>query len=103
MQKKSLLHVCLLTLGLTFMGADARATEQFDACVRKLCTDTEQGDCWIKGGAQLCNKNQSICRELEDNTASKNIRKVGKQWEVETPSGRGWVNQRWMMVDYGKC
>lgn len=103
MQKTSLIYASLLTLGVTFIPAPAFATAEFDACVRKLCVDIEQGDCWIKGGAQLCDKNQKSCRELEDHTYPKTLRKVGKMWEVETKSGNGWVNQRWMMVDFDKC
>jgi hypothetical protein len=103
MDKTSWIHIGILSLGLMAISAPARATSEFDACVRKLCVDTEQGDCWIKGGAQLCNKNQKSCRELEDHTYPKIIRKVGKIWEVETKSGRGFVNERWMMVSGDKC
>lgn len=103
MKMKSLFHAGLLAFGLGLGCGASFASDDFDACVRKLCVDTQQGDCWIKAGAQFCDKSGASCRELEDHTAAKVIRKTGKRWEMETKSGTGWVNQRWMMVSGDKC
>ena len=94
--------VCCL-LGFASLTSTATASEEFDACVRKLCVSTNQGDCWIKAGADLCKKPGKQCSELEDHTGAKVIRKTGKFWEMETGKGTGFINERFMMVSGDLC
>ena len=103
MRNRHVLAASLLLAGLAFSGQTAHADGEFDACVRKLCVNTEQGDCWIKAGAQLCNKSGSSCSELEDHAPAKVLSKKAKRWEMEIKSGTIWVNERWMMVSGDKC
>ena len=97
----------IIAMSLFFVASapndPALANQAFDACVRKLCVSAEQGDCWIKAGADLCKKPGKQCTELEDHTGAKVIRKTGKFWEMETGKGTGFVNERWMMVSGDLC
>lgn len=99
------LSVCTaLVLAVLSSGMDgAYADQAFDACVRKLCTNTEQGNCWIKAGADLCKKPGKQCSEVEDHAGAKVINKVGKWWHMETGKGAGFVNERFMMVSGDQC
>jgi hypothetical protein len=103
MEMTRLLLAGVVAAVVSLAGANARADARFDACVRKLCVDTTQRDCWIKAGAELCNKSGSSCRDLQDHTSAKAIRKAGKRWELETEFGTGWVNERLMMVSGDLC
>ncbi len=100
---KSIPLMSLALISLLFGGTAGMANASFDACVKKLCVSDTQPDCWIKAGAELCNKKQSGCKELEDHTAAKVESKSGKWWQVQTAKGNGWVNERFMMIDGGMC
>lgn len=103
MLPRSIIHAVVAAGALLAASAVARADSEFDACVRKLCVSTEQGDCWIKAGAELCNKAGTSCSELEDHAGAKVISKKGKRWQMEIKSGTVWVNERWMMVSGDQC
>ena len=103
MSSRFIFNASLAAIALLAAGQPVHADAEFDACVRKLCVNTEQGDCWIKAGAELCNKSGSSCSELEDHAPAKVLSKKAKRWEMEIKSGRIWVNERWMMVSGDKC
>lgn len=101
LQKSTILFACVAVLCI---GSNtASSSEEFEACVRKLCVNTQQGDCWIKAGADLCGAPGKRCAELEDHTAAKVIDKTGKYWQMETVKGTGFIHERWMMVSGDKC
>ena len=100
---KSIPLISLTLMSLLFGGTAGMANASFDACVKKLCISTTQPDCWIKSGAQLCDKKQSSCKEIENSPAVKVEAKSGKWWQVQTAQGNGWVNERFMMIDGSLC
>jgi hypothetical protein len=81
----------------------AYADASFDRCVRKLCTSQRQQSCWVKAGAAMCDADQMGCVTLSDLTPAKAVRKQGRRWQVETAFGKGWVNDRLIMIDGSKC
>jgi hypothetical protein len=94
----------LLLFGALLAGAQsAYATPAFDACVKRLCTSTNQTNCWIKAGTPLCSRDQTQCQTLSDQTPAAVKRKVGRRYEVRTGYGNGWVSDRMIMVDGGQC
>lgn len=81
----------------------SRADEAFDSCVRQLCTSLSQQDCFIKGGAAVCDEDQIYCEELPDMVPAIAVKKVGRRWLVQTVYGEGWVSDRMTMVNSGMC
>lgn len=81
----------------------ATADKAFDSCIRKLCTSIRQGDCWVKGGAAICDEDQLQCAQLPDNAPATVIEKKGKRWFVLTEFAQGWVSDRAMMINGGAC
>lgn len=97
---KRVVLAALVLLGAA--SASQARTETWDQSVQRLCTSTKQDDCWVKAGSAICDKDQLICSNLPDHASAKVIRKAGKRWLVETPYGKGWVNERMMMIDSSK-
>lgn len=95
------MRALVFAVAMVASGA-AGAAEPWDKAVRRLCSSLDQQDCWIKSGAALCDRDQEICRNLEDHTPAIALGKTGKRWNVKTASGDGWVNERFMMLDGSK-
>lgn len=83
-------------------GGAAQAAEPWDKAVRRLCSSLDQQDCWIKSGAPLCDREQIVCRSLDDHSPAIVMGKAGRRWNVRTATGDGWVNERFMMLDGSK-
>src|SRR5438128_2703950 len=80
----------------------AFAEQAFDACVQKLCVSTDQMNCWVKAGAELCNDGVG-CSDIPDHAGARIIDRMEGQWFLQTQYGEGWVEDRYMMVDSGMC
>lgn len=102
MRIERLFRLALLALGGLGLATTAAVAESWDVRLRRLCTSTTQDACWIKAGAELCDAKGRACRELVTGPPARVLRKSGRRWEVETREGRGWVNERFMMVDGGR-
>lgn len=98
----SLAYVAIV-VALTTSATAASPKSEFDNCVRKLCTSTSQGDCWVKAGAAMCDRDQVQCRDLPDNAPAKILSRSGERWQVQTGYGKGYVSGRMMMADGSKC
>lgn len=95
------MRVFLVALAILASGM-ASAAEPWDAALKRLCSSLDQSDCWIKSGAAVCDRDQLVCRTLDDHTPAIIMGKSGKRWRVTTALGSGWVNERWMMLDGSK-
>ena len=90
------LALVLLAGAVTGPGvAHAQATESM---IRELCTDTDQENCWVKAGAQICDKEQAACAVVPLRAPAKAIQKSAGRWLVETQYGSGWVNERLLII-----
>ena len=96
--------ICIaVAIGLSGLATStAQAGAAFDACVEKLCVSSEQMDCWVKAGAELC-LDDGTCIDLEDHAGALVLDKSKTKWKVETQYGTGWVSNRYMMVDSSFC
>ena len=83
--------------------APVHADQSFDACIRKLCRSTDQMDCWVKAGAAMCDKDQISCKNVPDHTGARVVNKRAARWQIETKYGKGWISDRMIMVNGGKC
>lgn len=100
---RSRILVTAIAMATIFGGASgAYADKAFDACVRKLCISSNQMNCWVKAGSELCGDDGS-CQDLPDHAGARVITKSKKKWKVETQYGTGWVSDRYMMVDSSFC
>lgn len=85
------------------LAVPAFADQAFDDCVRRLCTSIVQKNCWVKGGAAICDEDQLQCISVPDHAPATVIQKKGGRWQVLTRYAQGWVSERAMMVDGGEC
>ena len=86
----------------TLSPAPAVASNAFDACVEKLCVSSDQMNCWVKSGAELCDSNGG-CSDVPDHAGALVLERGQGQWQVQTQYGTGWVSDRYMMVDSSFC
>jgi hypothetical protein len=80
----------------------SRADGAFDDCVAKLCVSSDQMNCWVKAGAELCDDNGG-CTDVPDHAGALALERGQGQWKVQTQYGTGWVSDRYMMVDSSFC
>lgn len=87
---------------LSFGVAPSHADGAFDDCVAKLCISSDQMNCWVKAGAELCDDNGD-CSDVPDHAGALALERGQGQWKVQTQYGTGWVNDRYIMVDSSFC
>lgn len=93
---------CAAMIAVAASQMPALADQAFDACVRQLCVSTDQMNCWVKAGSELC-ADSGDCQELPDHAGALVLSKAKHKWKVETQYGTGWVSDRTMMVDSSFC
>lgn len=92
----------LMAVAASAITCPALADQAFDSCVEQLCTSTDQMDCWVKAGSELCNDGVG-CSDVPDHAGALIIDKMDGQWFVQTQYGKGWVENRSMMIDSSMC
>ena len=101
--KYTMISICIAVAAILGCGAGpSLADDAFDDCVVKLCTSTDQMNCWVKAGGELCD-DSGTCSDVPDHAGALALERGRGQWKVQTQYGTGWVSDQKMMVDSSFC